>query len=247
MNKKLIIGLILGLGVIGFLLWRFWLAGGALANDEWQEEPYCEVEEWSCAECQVVPQEDVCGEPKYDFCQENYGCEFQYVYNENGEWNGEYEWVCEDTCQEEPRDVCSNLEGIQEEVPQGYHQNDGECLLDEPELTPPPEIPTEIVQLELTSAGAPQGPTCLVPTWAPTVTDVGRIDSDTIFARWTEVAEWVNHYVIWYGVTQNNLSWNTIVEGEYVELNEVPNTHIWLKVAGYDNGCTGPFSIVTDP
>lgn len=87
----------------------------------------------------------------------------------------------------------------------------------------------------------------MAPTWAPTVTFTGRVDADTVTFSWTKVADNVNQYVVWYGTSQDNLPWNTIVSGESVELNEVPNTHIWAKVAGYDQGCTGPFSLVVDP
>ena len=153
-----------------------------------------------------------------------------------------------------PVDQCDNLEGFQEDVPEGYTQEEIEkeliCTpIPSPSPSPSPTIMPEQPRTEqpLTQAGPPSVPACEVPVWAPTVTEVGRIDGDSVFARWTEVADWVNHYVVWFGTSQDNLPWNTIVEGEYVELNSVSSGHIWLKVAGVDNGCVGPFSVTTDP
>ena len=93
------------------------------------------------------------------------------------------------------------------------------------------------------------GPSCEAPTWAPTITEVGRVDSDTIFVEYTPVRDDINTYLVWYGLSQDNLLWNVITEGERVEISgqELVGRHVWVKVAGYDEGCTGNFSLVVDP
>lgn len=200
-------------------------------------------------------------------------------------------------------DVCDNLEGIQEDTPEGYENDEGYCFVSEepqceveswtceecndpivdqehacykpqrefcdnsfaytdeevcegefceeirvydcgqPEPTPTPTIRV------FSSPDAPHGPECENPTWAPTITEVGRVDSDTVFARFTKVKDNVNTYHVWYGLSKENLPWATKVTGEYLELSgpDLVGKHVWLKVAGDDNGCIGPFSEVTDP
>lgn len=118
---------------------------------------------------------------------------------------------------------------------------------EEPTPTPTPEPTPEPRQT--TEAGPPSLPICEAPIYAPTITEVGRIDADTVYARWTEVADRVNTYYIWYGLSEDNLPWNTVVDGEYVELSgdELIGRHVWLNVRGVHEGCEGPQSLTIDP
>ncbi len=109
-----------------------------------------------------------------------------------------------------------------------------------------PQSQTEPRSEQLTSAGAPDGPRCEAPTWAPTLTYVGRENGDPKF-QWTMVKDGLHTYVMWYGPSKDQLLWNTIVTGESITLHFVPKGTIWAKVAGYDQGCLGPFSILVDP
>jgi len=82
----------------------------------------------------------------------------------------------------------------------------------------------------------------------PTVWYVGRIDSDSIFAHWTKTEDWIDSYVVWYGLDAFNLGWNTTVKGNYVELNDLPlNEHIWISVQSTDGCGVGPRSFAIDP
>jgi len=152
-----------------------------------------------------------------------------------------------------PKDVCKNLEGNQEETPEGYINEDGFCYMPEK-----PKLCEDTNALNYQSEGdcrypgaseAPKGPACEAPVWAPTITKVGRVDSDTIYATWTTVKENLHKYLVWYGLSKDNLTWNTIVDGERADISgkELVGKHVWIKVAGYDQGCTGPYSITTDP
>ena len=99
-------------------------------------------------------------------------------------------------------------------------------------------------------ASAPQAPACKdLGVYSPTITSVGRVDSDTVMACYTKPSDNADAYEIWYGISEDNLPWNTVTKDLCVELsgNELVNTHVWLKVAGKSEGCVGNFSIVTDP
>jgi cell division septation protein DedD len=120
-----------------------------------------------------------------------------------------------------------------------------ECNESTPTPSPTPVDPTpQPVNLVV---GAPEGPKCDAPTWAPTLTYHGRdVNGDPTF-QWTTVKDGLHTYVLWYGPAENQLLWNTIVTGESVTLHHTPTGNIWAKVAGYDQGCTGPFSLTVDP
>lgn len=67
---------------------------------EVQLEPceQCEQESWSCQECQVSPEDNICYKDKREFCEENYNCSFHGEYNAAGGEN----WQCENKCLPEP-------------------------------------------------------------------------------------------------------------------------------------------------
>lgn len=200
---------------------------------------------------------DIC--PLVDECVSNPECLsfLQEACEEEGEVEGfncsDLEEFCEvphctlfpndEECQE-PRDVCENLEGVQAEVPQGYHLEDGQCILDEePEE---PEVPTEIVSLQLTGASAPPVCNATPLTQAPiySASDYEVVDGDTIIFRWSAPADDnAVRYGIHYGYEKNNLGWYTGVEGNDATSAEVngldTNRHIWRSVCGI-NACGDP-------
>jgi len=132
---------------------------------------------------------------------------------------------------------------------------------EEPTLSPEPSLPpVQPPQIDVTVPSNPLPPESTNTTSAPsactprqfmiipTVWNVGRIDSDSIFARWTDSDEGVTQYVVFYGTEKDNLKWNTFVHGNYVELHALPeNQHIWISVAGYDGCDWGPTSFPVDP
>jgi len=82
----------------------------------------CEIESWSCEECQSNPPDSVCYDPFVNYCGKYFGCS----------WNGteercieqEKKWICTDTCEvpnTDDGDICANIDGIQTNVPDGKH------------------------------------------------------------------------------------------------------------------------------
>jgi len=118
----------------------------------------------------------------------------------------------------------------------------------EQEPTPTPEPPV-VIDRGTGVASPPQEPTCKdLGGYAPTITKVGRIDKDTVFAEWTSPSENADSYLVWYGLKADKLEWNTIVKGLRAEISGKELTgHVWFKVAAKSEGCVGNFSITTDP
>lgn len=118
----------------------------------------------------------------------------------------------------------------------------------EPEITPTPQpepTPVETITRGFSTPEAPKPPSCESPKYAPTVTYLG--ESGGVFSyEWTEVDPNVNTYWINYGATADNLDQSVVVEGEYIDINMFGGSSNWMEVAGYDNGCTGPFSAITN-
>lgn len=188
---------------------------------------------------------DVC--PLVQGCIDNQEClpELQEACEEEGEVEGfeceDLEEFCEvphctlfpndEECQEPEPGVCKDEAALN-------YKEEGEC--EYPNPTPPSE-PTPEPERPFFPAGAPQPPSCVSPTWAPTLTFNG-----TEFV-WTEVKDGVNTYWMDYGPTADNLVYSVLVEGESF-LPEVEwNGHIWARVAASDQGCLGPFSLTVDP
>ncbi|MEK7112876.1 MAG: hypothetical protein AAB875_06210 [Patescibacteria group bacterium] len=215
MNKLNLLLLLYGLVVflvgllLGFMLWGAPrpAAGTYYPTPTATPTPQCELNSWSCGECQVAPfEQDICGEAKYEFCYEEFGCDFEYVYDENGDWDGTYQWVCEETC-EQPSPSPSPT----------------------PEPTPEP-TPTS----QLTVAGPPictGQPVTLAPLYDEN--DWSRADSDTIRVTWDLNDPHAQSYGIYYGMSRDNLTWFQGFPGHdttWAELNLVPPGHVWGKI-----------------
>lgn len=129
---------------------------------------------------------------------------------------------CEDECQEDPT----------------------------PTPTPAPTIIEEVVvhKDNWSQAGSPLAPVCELIKHAPTIYEVGRIDADSVYIKWTPVDDFVQDYVVQYGLGPIPM-WNTIVQGvRETELNMLPDwLHIWARVAGTHQGCIGNFGEWVDP
>lgn len=84
---------------------------------------------------------------------------------------------------------------------------------------------------------------------APTVLEVKRIDSDSIYIRWSSVDGHIKNYIIEYGLEQDKPLWNTKVENVLsTELNYLPpDRHIWVRVRGTDDCILGNPSLWIDP
>ncbi|KKQ94545.1 hypothetical protein A2865_04765 [Candidatus Woesebacteria bacterium RIFCSPHIGHO2_01_FULL_39_17] len=108
----------------------------------------------------------------------------------------------------------------------------------QPTPTPPPPG----------GGGGPPGapPVCVgsdLGPFAPTLTEVRRIDSDSVHACWTAPTPNANDYIVYYGMSRDNLVWNTkVVDSQCVDIHELPSGHVFLKVAATDNCVVGPYS-----
>lgn len=179
-------------------------------------------------------------------------------------------WENDDGYCYEPRDLCENLEGNQETLPPNYEENDGQCSCQKgyhqeeygnnheyeiPECVPDEEpTPTPTEPPVVTSQPGPAGPPPVcegrdLGGYAPTIYEVGRIDSDTVFARWTASTPNADDYILWYGLSQDNLPWNVKVENsQYAEVSgEQLTGHVWFRVQATDNCVVGLGSAVVDP
>ena len=83
--------------------------------------------------------------------------------------------------------------------------------------------------------------------FAPTITEIRRVDSNTVHACWTASTPNANDYIVYYGMSRDNLPWNTKVENsQCVDIHDVPGGHVWIKVAATDNCVVGPFSSIVE-
>lgn len=147
--------------------------------------------------------------------------------------------------QNNPHTICTSkkgkIEGHSRHVKNGRDYN-GECRV-EPTVTPTPTEPITITK-GFSPAGAPPLPECEAPVYRPTVTYLGQ-DGNTFSYEWTEVKDGLHTYWINYGATADNLPHSIVVQGESVSITMNEDTN-WIEVAGYDNGCLGPFSEITN-
>lgn len=65
---------------------------------------------------------------------------------------------CPPVQKEEPKDVCKNLEGIQTEVPEGYHQDKCDCVKDDPKEEEPVATPSAPIATPSAPLKAPELP-----------------------------------------------------------------------------------------
>ncbi len=120
-----------------------------------------------------------------------------------------------------------------------------------PTLTPTPSPMPSLTPTPITTSSTAPGPAgppavCIgadLGGYAPTVTEVRRVDSDTVHACWTASTPNANDYIVYYGMSRDNLPWNTkVVDSQCVDIHNVPQGHVWLKVAATDNCVVGNFS-----
>ena len=127
-------------------------------------------------------------------------------------------------------------------TPTPIEECDGDCKTPIP--TPEPTDPPHEDRWEF--GGAPQNPSCDAPKWAPTAYLDSFIEGSATF-HWTTVKDGLHTYWVNWGQTQGNLDQNFVVEGETKIIDHLQPGHVFFRVAGYDNACTGPFSIIIDP
>jgi hypothetical protein len=101
--------------------------------------------------------------------------------------------------------------------------------------------------------GAPSAPVCDLITAAPSVIAFSRNNPSSIHIVWTPSDPFVHDFVVRYSLGPDIWLWSTVVHVEpgqklETDLNLLPLNHmIWVKVAGTENGCVGPFGNAIDP
>lgn len=127
------------------------------------------------------------------------------------------------------------------------------CDNSTPAPTPEPTVeptPVDNTDHSIQLGGAPQGPACEKPLYAPTPTYLGEThdkDGNAVFSySWTTVKDGLHSYWIEYGATKNSLPYSVVVNGESVSLTMFGASSNWMRVAGYDQGCIGSFSAVVN-
>jgi hypothetical protein len=140
----------------------------------------------------------------------------------------------EGQCVQPPVDVCPNLEGLQTEIPQGYHLEERfGCIIDVPEPGPAPE-PVR-VETPLTEAGAP---VCgdVAPAKIPNIFVVNA-GSGKLEVRWIPTGGEFAH--IFYGAKAGESQYsliNTPNDGVEVIGALNPGQHYWFAVTN-GGGC----------
>ena len=116
-----------------------------------------------------------------------------------------------------------------------------------PSATPIPQVYTPV---ETVSDGGPGVPhfECDAIPFVPTLTSFERLSPTSVKVKWTHTDP-QNLYMVWYGLSQDKLVWNTgIVPGWEVTLNDLPaNLSIWVGVQASDGHCLGGLSQIIDP
>lgn len=152
------------------------------------------------------------------------------------------------------RGACPEPEETCEDETATNFGKEGECEYETlPSVIPspvPPVLCEDQTALNYKSAGdcryvsaasAPQAPACEHPIYAPTLSFNGKEFG------WTTVKDNLHTYWMNYGPTKDSLPYSVIVQGENFKPNVEWKGQIWAQVAGYDNGCLGPFSLTVDP
>ena len=189
-------------------------------------------------------------------------------------WDEEGQAIYRNGCEVPVRDLCENLDGVQSELPPNYQEEEGQCSCQEgyhqeeygngheydvPECVPDeeepePEVPQEPVVQEHGASAPP--PVCDgrdLGGWAPTITNVGVNPNDpsTRFAEWTESTPNADDYILYYGLSEDNLPWNKYIEnsrrGEVTLEEQYDGRHVWFRVASTDSCVVGNYSEVVDP
>lgn len=150
---------------------------------------------------------------------------------------------------EEPIDVCSNLEGDQDEVPDGY-LNDGDyCYIPEvPKEEPTPGLPGNSPTFAGSSTNAPG--VCPISN----IGDVANIyvkqtgNKEELEVQWS-LPENADQVHIEYGLQQSaeHALLNTPNDGNEVIRNLKSGEHYWFRVAGVRECGVGNYSNWFDP
>ena len=119
------------------------------------------------------------------------------------------------------------------------------------EITPTPTLTPTPTPTPPSPPGPPgPQPVCTgadLGGFAPTITEIKRVDADTVHACWTASTPNADDYIVYYGMSRDNLPWNTKVENSRcVDIHQVPAGHVYLKVAATDNCVVGPFSSIVE-
>ena len=130
-------------------------------------------------------------------------------------------------------------------TPVPYCIDEEPCPTVEPTATPEETPYSASSQNGLSEAGAPELPQCQAPMFAPTVNYLGH-DGDTFSYSWTQVEDGLHQYWINWGPTKDNLPYSEVVSGEETTITMYGVHTNWIEVAGYSNGCLGPFSLITN-
>lgn len=99
------------------------------------------------------------------------------------------------------------------------------------------------------AAPPPQLASCEAPKYAPTVIYLGHkvVNGDNIFSySWTTVKDELHTYLVESGETHDNLDTSVIQNGETIDINMYGKTSNWMRVAGDDTSCIGPFSEIVN-
>jgi hypothetical protein len=81
------------------------------------------------------------------------------------------------------------------------------------------------------------------------VVEVKRLDSDSVWIRWTAVDEHIKDYNVQYGLALGIPLWETEVKGALsTDLNFLPAwLPVWVRVAGSDGCVRGNYGEWIDP
>ena len=179
-------------------------------------------------------------------------------------WNEEGQAIWENDCEVPVVDVCENLEGIQEETPEGYENEQGYCYIpEEPkdycdtlegvqgededcprEETPPVEEPKQ-PHVEPTFAGSstnpPAVPVCAQQLDAPELQAYEKLDPKTVRWHWWLSTDSVEDQWLEYGNEKGVYPYSVLhipVHQTWADTGELnPNLVHWGRVCVRNQGC----------
>lgn len=132
---------------------------------------------------------------------------------------------------------------------------DGDCE----EVTPTPEVTREPTPTqepstphndEVLTNNTTQTPGVCIPRdmkIKPTVWGIYRADNGNIQGWISNTEDYINSYVVWYGLWDGDMRWNTTVNGRFIDIAGTPKTHIWVAAQSTDGCGTGPLGAFIDP
>ena len=155
-------------------------------------------------------------------------------------------------------DVCENLEGVQEDTPEGYVNDKGFCYVPEDEdgedgeeVVETPQPPGPIGWSPSFTPEPYHEETCngVLPTAAVAIGG-SRVDSDTVLLTWYPSLDGgIDHQILQYGYSQDNLEYGVPSlpsDSGGLEVNGVGSGHVWFRVGVERDTCL-VWSNVTDP